>query len=104
MLKTNNYLDKNYNEVKSVVALAQVDTENNKVYFHIGISREAIENGNIIETKILNNFKFPRNVNPYEHAYQKAKEQKTIEYVVNGEKKTAVINSLFNGWEDDIQE
>lgn len=102
MLKTNNYLDKNYGEVKSVVALVQVDTANNKAVFHIGVSREAIEQKNIIESKTLRMI-FPRNVNPYEYAYTKAKEKKSFErYDENGNKEIVEVDGIFTGWQDDI--
>lgn len=103
MLKTNNYLDKNYNEVRSVVALAQVDTERGKAVFHIGVSREQIEKRNIIESKTLY-MTFPRNVNPFEYAYQKAKEPVMGE-VYNNETHTVerkLVDNIFTGWEDDI--
>lgn len=101
MLKTNNYLDKNYNEMKTVVALVQVDTARNKADFHIGISREAIEKGNIIETKTMY-MKFDRNVNPYEFAYHKAKEPREIPVYdpQTGKEEIKVVDGLFAGWND----
>ena len=103
MLKTNNYLDKRTGLTLSVVALAQVDTERGKADFHIGISREAIEKGNIIETRTMY-LKFDRNVNPYEYAYTKAKEQREMPYFNPTTKKQErkLVDGIFTGWEDDI--
>ena len=46
--------------------------------------------------------KFDRNVNPYEFAYAKAKEQKEVE-VPNEETyelEKKVVDGLFTGWDD----
>lgn len=102
MLKNNNYLDKRTGLIVPVVAIAQVNTELGKATFQIGISREEILKGNIIETRTMY-IKFDRNINPYEFAYIKAKEQKEIE-VFNNETQQyekEVVDGLFAGWEDE---
>ena len=103
MLKNNNYQDKRTGLTLSVVALAQVNTELGKATFHIGVSREAIKKGGdyIIETRTMF-LTFDRNVNPYEYAYSKAKEQKEVE-VFNEETheyEKKVVDGLFTGWEN----
>ena len=100
MLKNNNYLDKRTGHTLPVVALAQVNTELGKATFHIGISREAILKGkdNIIETRTMF-LTFDRNVNPYEYAYAKAKEQKRV---LNDEtQEYELVDGIFTGWEDE---
>ena len=101
MLKKNDYLDKRTGLTIPVVALAQVDTARGKADFHIGISREAIEKGNIIETKTMY-MKFDRNVNPYEFAYHKAKEPREIPVYdpQTGKEEIKVVDGLFAGWND----
>lgn len=101
MLKTNNYLDKNDDIVKSVVALVQVDTAKGKADFFIGISREKIKQGRILETRTMN-MTFDRNENPFEFAYRKAKEPREIP-VYNpqtGKEEIKVVDGIFAGWED----
>ena len=97
MLKNNNYQDKRTGLTLPVVALAQVNTELGKATFHIGVSRDAILKGNIIETRTMF-LTFDRNVNPYEFAYAKAKEQKRV---FNDEtQEYELVDGLFTGWED----
>lgn len=101
MLKNQNYVDKRTGLTIPVVALAQVNTELGKATFHVGISREAIEKGNTIESKTMF-LKFDRNVNPYEYAYTKAKEQREIRVhnEETGLEETKLVDGLFTGWED----
>lgn len=104
MLKTNNYLDKDDDIVKSVVALVQVDTAKGKADFHIGISREKIKQGHILETRTMY-IKFDRNENPFEFAYRKAKEKREIPWYnpETHKEETKFVDGLFTGWTDYIE-
>ena len=101
MLRTNSYFDKNYNETKSVVALAQIDTTNNKVTMHIGISREAIQENKIIESRTYF-VDFNRNGNLFEQAYAAVKAPtKYIKFDKELGKAVEVIEpSFFANWQD----
>lgn len=102
MLKNNNYQDKRTGLTLPVVALAQVDTARGKADFFIGISREAIEKGNIIDSKSMY-MKFDRNENPFEFAYRKAKEKREIPWYnpETHKEETKLVDGIFTGWEDE---
>jgi hypothetical protein len=103
MLKNQNYLDKRTGLTIPVVALAQVNTELGKATFYIGISREAIMQGNIIEKRTMF-LTFDRNVNPYEYAYSKAKEPREIPVYdpQTGKEEIKIVDGVFAGWDDEI--
>ena len=103
MLKTNNYLDKRTGLTLPVVAMAQVDTTMGYATFLIGVSRDAIKNGKIID-KVKMSIDFDRNRNPFEQAYEVAKGQK-LESRWNeelGKMEGVLVNQPFHGWVDEL--
>ena len=105
MLKNQNYLDKRTGLTLPVVAKVQVDTLKGNATFSIGVSRDAIKNGNIIEKiKMDIDFEENRNQNPFEYAYKVAKGQRTEKRWNDekGELEEVVVNQPFHGWEDEL--
>lgn len=104
MLKKNDYLDRRTGLTLSVVALAHVNTDDKKATFLIGVSREAIEQGRVIERVTIVDIPFTRDGNPYEQAYNYAKGQ-YVAYNWNTEtkqKEEVLLPRPFYGWEDEI--
>ena len=103
MLKTNNYLDKRYDETKTVVAVVQVDTKMGVATFNIASSREKALAGNIIEQKKIY-MTFDRNENPYVQAYKKATTPEIIKECnpETGLEEEIEVKPFFYGWENVI--
>lgn len=103
MLKTNNYLDKNYNEIKSVVAIAQINTNDNIVIMKIGLSREAIEANRVIESKFYS-IKYDRNGDLFAQAYEAVKAPRVYTKAdeITGEIIEVTEPSFFSDWEDEF--
>ena len=105
MLKNQNYVDKRTGLTLPVVALAEVDTVIGKAVFKIGVSREEIMKGNIIEKiKMDIDFNKDRTKSPREVAYEFAKGQYTDVRWNNETKKNeeVLVNRPFYGWKDEI--
>jgi hypothetical protein len=99
-LKTTNYEIKEMGiTLPEVVALVEVDTEINTATFKIGINRQAILDGKVVETRKME-VPFNRNENPYITAYNYAKGSYTIEE--NGE--IYEVKGILYGWKDDYEE
>lgn len=105
-LKTTNYVAKNTGEVYetayAILSNLTIKGENAEAIFSIHRDREKCFEFDPLETKRLF-FTIDRNKNPYETAYQKAKE-KVVQKVYNSNARlleTLEVDGLFTGWEDD---
>ena len=103
MLRNTNYYDKRTGLTLSVVALAHVDTKNGTATFLIGVNRQAIASGKIID-KVKIDVDYNRNVNPFKQAYDTAKGQKTVRRwnTETGKAENVIVNQPFYGWADEI--